>query len=139
MIRIVSRIAALTCGVLGLMGCADVNDFLVRNVLMDEEAGGGQIVQGRLHSMTTAGDVFEFPCKADETGKSCTAVLIRDSYLRDNYVELNGKTLTLRVERTNACHDTRSSLYACKTSKDGTAFLILQWIDPAIGFLGGLG
>ena len=133
--RMVSRIVLLAGAALGvsLGGCADVNDFLARNVLMDDEAGGSQIVEGRLHSGTSAGDVFEFPCKTD---MACTAVLIRDAYLRDHYVGLNGRTLTLRVERTNACHDTRSSLYACKTSKDGTAFLILQWIDPSLGFFG---
>jgi hypothetical protein len=137
MIRTVSKIALLSLAILGagVGGCADVSDFLDRNVLMDEDASAGLIVKGTYHQRL-GGDVFEYPCK---TGETCREILVRDEYLRDHYVELDGKVLTLKVERTNACHDTRSSIYACKTSKNGTAFLILQWIDPSIGVLGGLG
>jgi len=47
-------------------------------------------------------------------------------------VTLDGRKLVLRVERTNACHDPRSSQFACQTSRDGTALVILQWIRPEV-------
>ncbi|MGH6875843.1 MAG: hypothetical protein ACREHV_00540 [Rhizomicrobium sp.] len=109
-----------------LGGCADVNDFLLGPF---SDAGQGQLVTGVYHRTALYGDLFDYPCRH---GHVCREVLIRDEYLRNHYVDLDGRKLVLRVARTNACHDPRSSQYACQTSSDGTAFLILQWVRPEV-------
>jgi hypothetical protein len=121
-----SRLMLITllAGTLG--GCAAVNDFVLGPV---SDAGQGQIVTGIYHSTFLSGDQFDFPCRY---GHVCQAVLVRDEYLREHYVDLDGRKLVLRVERTNACHDPRSSQFACQASRDGTALLILQWIRPEV-------
>jgi len=122
MIRMVRPLAALSLLVLG--GCQDVNDFVFGPV---SDAGKGQVVTGVYHRTRLSGDLFDYPCRY---GHVCRDVLIRDEYLRNHYVDLNGRKLVLRVERTNACHDKRSTQFACQTSRDGTAFRILQWVRP---------
>jgi hypothetical protein len=107
-------------------GCQAVSDFVLGPV---SDAGEGQIVTGVYHRTPLSGDLFDFPCRY---GHVCQAVLIRDEYLREHYVSLDGRKLVLRVERTNACHDPRSSQFACQTSRDGTALVILQWIRPEV-------
>jgi hypothetical protein len=109
-----------------LSGCQAVNDFVLGPV---SDAGEGEVVTGIYHRTPLSGDQFDFPCRYEHV---CQAVLIRDEYLREHYVDLDGRKLVLRVERTNACHDTRSSEFACQTSRDGTALLILQWIRPDV-------
>jgi hypothetical protein len=109
-----------------LAGCQAVNDFVLGPV---NDAGEGQVVTGVFHRTQLSGDQFDFPCRY---GHVCKAVLIRDEYLREHYVDLDGKKLVLRVARTNACHDRRSTQFACQTSRDGTALLILQWIRPEV-------
>jgi hypothetical protein len=124
MIRIAWRLSLVLAG-LSLAGCADVNDFLFGQ----SGPAAGEIVAGVYHRTPLSGDLFDFPCRY---GHVCRAVLVRDEYLRDHYVDLDGKKLVLRIERTNACHDPRSSQYACQSSPDGTALLILQWIRPEV-------
>jgi hypothetical protein len=111
-------------GTLG--GCQAVNDFVLGPV---SDAGEGQVVTGVYHRTPLSGDTFDFPCRY---GHVCQAVLVRDEYLREHFVSLDGRKLVLRVARTNACHDTRSTQFACQTSRDGTALLILQWIRPEV-------
>lgn len=110
---------------LALASCANVNDFLFG----ENGPAAGEIVAGVYHRTPLSGDIFDFSC---HLGHVCRAVLVRDDYLRDHYVDLDGKRLILRVERANACHDPRSSQFACQTSPDGTALLILQWIRPEV-------
>ena len=125
MIRL-SRVlfCVLMTGALG--GCQAVNDFVLGPV---SDAGDGQVVTGVYHRTPLSGDQFDFPCRY---GHVCQAVLVRDEYLREHYVDLDGRKLVLRVARPNACHDTRSTQFACQTSRDGTALLILQWIRPEV-------
>jgi hypothetical protein len=111
---------------LGLGGCADINDFLLGDVANQPT---GEIVTGRYFRTRLSGDILEFPC---HYGQICKAVLIRDNYLRFHSFDLDGKKLVLRVQRTNACHDVHSSDFACHTSPDGTALIILQWIEPDV-------
>ncbi len=119
---------ALACVALALLlgGCADVQDFILGDV---EGKQTGEVVTGRYFRTRLAGDIFEFPC---HYGQICRAVLVRDNYLRFHSYDLDGKKLTLRVQRTNACHDLHSSDFACHTSRDGTALIILQWIEPSV-------
>lgn len=109
-----------------LGGCAAVNDFVLGPV---SDAGEGEVVKGVYHRSELSGDLFDYPCRY---GHVCQTVLIRDEYLREHYVTLDGQKLVLRVERTNACHDPRSSQFACQASRDGTALVILQWIRPEV-------
>jgi hypothetical protein len=109
-----------------LCGCQSVNDFVLGPV---SDAGQGQTVTGVFHRTPLSGDQFDFPCRY---GHVCQAVLVRDEYLREHYVSLDGRKLVLRVGRINACHDTRSTQFACQTSRDGTALVILQWIRPEV-------
>jgi hypothetical protein len=109
-----------------LCGCQAVNDFVLGPV---SNEGEGRIVTGVYHRTSLSGDLFDFPCRY---GHICQAVLVRDEYLREHYVGLDGRKLVLRVERANACHDPRSSEFACQTSRDGTALVILQWIRPEV-------
>ncbi|HEX4158314.1 MAG TPA: hypothetical protein VHY79_07545 [Rhizomicrobium sp.] len=109
-----------------LGGCQAANDFVLGAV---SDAGEGQVVTGVYHRTLLSGDLFDFSCRY---GHVCQAVLVRDEYLREHYVSLGGRKLVLRVERTNACHDPRSSQFACQTSRDGTALVILQWIRPEV-------
>ncbi|HEY3636736.1 MAG TPA: hypothetical protein VGK90_01195 [Rhizomicrobium sp.] len=114
----------LLMGALG--GCAAVSDFVLGPVSDSDE---GEVVTGVYHRTSLSGDQFDFPCRY---GHVCRAVLIRDEYLREHFVELDGRKLELRVKRTNACHDKKSSQFACQTSRDGTALLILEWIEPSV-------
>ncbi|HEY1613283.1 MAG TPA: hypothetical protein VGF97_06270 [Rhizomicrobium sp.] len=123
----VRRILACLAFGLALAGCADVNDYFFHNVA-DVEMG--QVITGRYFNTRISGDLFEFPCR--DNARICKAVLIRDNYLRFHSWELDGKKLVLRVQRTNACHDIHSTDFACHTSRDGTALLILQWIRPDV-------
>jgi hypothetical protein len=125
MIRL-SRVLFIVGAAGALGGCQAVNDFVLGPV---SDAGEGQVVTGVYHRTPLSGDRFDFPCRY---GHVCQAVLIRDEYLREHNVSLDGRKLVLRVERTNACHDTRSSQFACQTSRDGTALVILHWIRPEV-------
>jgi hypothetical protein len=109
-----------------LSGCQAVNDFVLGPV---SDAGEGQVFTGIYHRGNLTGDLFDFPCRY---GHVCQGVLVRDEYLREHYVGLEGRKLVLRIGRINACHDTRSTQFACQTSRDGTALLILQWIRPEV-------
>ncbi|HTT82876.1 MAG TPA: hypothetical protein VMF67_05315, partial [Rhizomicrobium sp.] len=72
-------------------GCQDVSDFVLGPV---SDAGEGEIVTGVYHRGQLSGDLFDFPCRY---GHVCQAVLIRDEYLREHYVTLDGRKLVLRV------------------------------------------
>jgi hypothetical protein len=122
----VSRVLVTVWLAAALGGCQAVNDFVLGPV---SDADEGQVVTGVYHRTPLSGDRFDFPCRY---GHVCQAVLIRDEYLREHYVDLDGRKLVLRVERTNACHDPRSTQFACQTSRDGTALVILQWIRPEV-------
>jgi hypothetical protein len=111
---------------LALACCAAANNFVMGPIRGD---GEGELVTGTYHRTYLAGDMFDFTCRY---GHVCRAVLVRDEYLRDHFVDLDGRKLVLRVERTNACHDPRSSQFACQTSPDGTALVILQWVRPEV-------
>ncbi len=127
MIRSSRALFALCLGLAAALGgCAAVNDFVLGPV---SDAGQGEIVKGVYHRTALSGDLFDYPCTY---GHVCQAVLIRDEYLREHYVTLDGRKLVLRVERTNACHDPRSSEFACQASRDGKALVILQWIRPEV-------
>src|SRR5262249_20957561 len=115
----------LLCGAV-LAGCAQVNNFVMGPVRGDDE---GNIVTGFYHRTPLSGDLFDYNCRS---GRLCRTVLIRDDYLRNHFVHLDGKKLVRRVARASACHDPRSSQFACRTSPDGTAFLILQWVRPEV-------
>ena len=125
MIRL-SRLLVIVSVAGALGSCQAVNDFVLGPV---RDAGDGQIVTGVYHRTPVSGDLFDFPCRY---GHVCQAVLVRDEYLREHYVSLDGRKLVLRIERMNACHDQRSTQFACQTSRDGTALLILQWIRPEV-------
>jgi len=124
MFWIVSRMRLILLMGLAVGGCAQVSDFL-----MGRSEGEANIVTGVYHRTAESGDIFDFSCRY---GHVCRAVLVRDEYLRNHSVELDGRKLVLRVQRTNACHDRRSSQFACQTSPDGTALLILQWVRPEV-------
>jgi hypothetical protein len=121
-----SRVLVIVWTAATLSGCQAANDFVLGPF---SDAGEGQLVTGVYHRTPLAGDLFDFPCRY---GHVCRAVLVRDEYLREHYVSLDGRKLVLRVARANACHDPRSSEFACQTSRDGTALLILQWIRPEV-------
>jgi len=74
------------------------------------------------------GDTLQYNCGKPQP---CVKVLVRDQFLRAHVNDLDGKTITLDVTKIDACHDPRSTSFACVTSGDGTAFLILKWINPA--------
>lgn len=111
---------------LALGGCAQVNDFVMGPVRGDDE---GTIVTGFYHRTPVSGDLFDYNCRS---GHLCRTVLVRDEHLRNYLVDLDGRKLVLRVERVSACHDARSSQFACRSSTDGTAFVILQWVRPEV-------
>jgi hypothetical protein len=113
------------CGLV-LGGCAQVNNFVMGPIRGDDQ---GSLVTGFYHRTPLSGDLFDYNCSY---GHLCRTVLIRDDYLRNHFVDLDGRKLVLRVERTSACHDPRSSQFACRSSPDGTAFVILQWVRPEV-------
>ena len=124
--RIAARMRLVLLLVFVLGGCADVNNFVMGPIRGDDE---GNLVKGVYHRTPVSGDIFDYACGS---GHVCRTVLVRDDYLRNHFVDLDGKKLVVRVERASACHDRRSSQFACRTSPDGTAFLILQWVRPEV-------
>lgn len=78
------------------------------------------------------GDTLQYDC-----GKAapCTTVLVRDKFLQDHVNELDGKTIKVEVVKIDACHDKRSTSFACVTSGNGTAFVVIKWIVAIPGQL----
>lgn len=72
------------------------------------------------------GDVLTYGCP----GGKCRETLVRDRFLQEHGAELFGKFITIRVRRIDACHDPRSTRYACQTRVKDTALLILEWVHP---------
>jgi hypothetical protein len=74
------------------------------------------------------GDRLSWRC---ELARLCVETLVRDERLQREVVSLLGATLTLRVERVDAC-GSRSSQVACFQSLDRSALRIEEWIEVEV-------
>jgi hypothetical protein len=103
--------------------------FLTGMVLLSAcaviSAAKSEVIEGRYKY--EFGDTLQYNC-----GKTapCTTVLVRDKFLQDHVNELDGKTIRVEVLRIDACHDKRSTSFACVTSGNGTAFVVVRWVNP---------
>lgn len=72
------------------------------------------------------GDYIVYECG----GSLCADLLIRDSFLEANAVNLIGKKISLVVERVVACPKNGENTYVCFRSSNGSALKIRNWISP---------
>ncbi len=75
------------------------------------------------------GDVFIYECG----GSVCADTLIRDAYLQAHVNELEGRMITIVVERIAACDAHKASQVACIGSVNPSALRIAKWIRPSPG------
>jgi hypothetical protein len=72
------------------------------------------------------GDRIFYNCGGD----TCVDLLIRDKYLQEHGVDLNGRTVTIEVKRVLSCDEQKGDQTACLRSS-GSAFRIVRWVLPA--------